>query len=138
MCQFYGSGENNATHIIHNNLFHDNQGDGLSLRGTDDAIVQITNNTIARCGDNLIRLNGSLGMRKEHIVNMNVLIEPRMNISYFDNRAYIYIENNASVKEGTGAQANVKIRTVVEAKVNVNDFYQPVSGSPVGNAGYRK
>ena len=138
MCQFYGSGENDATHIIRNNLFHDNQGDGLSLRGTDDAVVQITNNTIARCGDNLIRLNGSFGMKKAQIINMNALIEPRMDNSYFDDRAYIYIENDASVTEGAGTQANVKIRTVGEAKVNVDDFYQPLSGSPIGNAGYRK
>ena len=139
MCQFYGSGENNATHIIHNNLFRDNQwSDGLSLRGTEDAVVQITNNTIARCGNNLIRLNGYFGMEKEQIIKMNVLIEPRMEEEYFDNRAYIYIENNASATEGTGTQANVKIRTVEDAKVNVDDFYQPVSGSPIGNAGYRK
>ena len=138
ICQFYGSGENNAIHIIHNNLFRDSQNDGLSMRGTDDAVVRITNNTIARCGDNLIRLNGSFGMRKAQIINMNALIEPRMNSSYFDNRAYIYIENNGSATEGEGSQANVKIRTIEEAKVNVGDFYQPLSGSPIGSAGYKK
>ena len=45
--------------------------------------------------------------------------------------------NDVSVKEGTGTQENIKIGTIEEAKVNVNDFYQPLSGSPVGDAGYR-
>ena len=120
-------------------MFCNTQRDAVSLRGTDDAVVRITNNTIACCGDNLIRVSGNKGMVKPQIINMNALIQPRMaKPSTIDNRAYIYIENNASVTEGTGAQANVKVKTVEEAKVDVKTWYQPLSGSVLGDKGYRK
>ncbi|MET3878204.1 right-handed parallel beta-helix repeat-containing protein [Chitinophaga sp. OAE865] len=137
LIQFYGSGENGATHIIHNNLLRDNQGDGVSLRGTDKAVVQITNNTIARTGGVSLRINGYFGMTAAQIVKDNAFIQPRVSGGTIALNAYIYTENGASVTEGTGAEANSKFATVADAGVDTNNFYQPKSGSALLTTGYR-
>jgi hypothetical protein len=141
LLQFYGSGENGAKHVIHNNLFRDNQGghDGISLRGTSNAVIQITNNTVARTGGNSLRINGYDGqMVLPQIVNANAFIQPRMSTGIIYPNAYIYTEGGGTYKEGTGTLANVKVATVTAAKVDVNNYYLPLSGSPLGVAGYRK
>lgn len=141
LLQFYGSGENGSTHIIHNNLFRDNQvsNDGVSLRGTDNAIVQITSNTIAKTGGVSLRINGYNGrMVQPQVVRDNALIQPRTGGSPITANAYIYTEGGANVAEGSGSSANVKLPTVAEAGVDVNNYYQPRPGSPLSNSGYRR
>lgn len=138
LLQFYGSGEGGATHVIHNNLFRTNSNDGLSLRGTANAIVQITHNTIAKVGDNLIRLNGNSGQfTGAQIINANALIMPRMNGVIYPN-AYVYTEGGATYTEGTGVNANTRFETVTAANVDTTNYYLPNPGSPVGVSGYRK
>lgn len=138
MCQFYGAG--GGYHIIHNNLFRDNQveSSGISMRGSDNAIVQITNNTIAKSGGALLRINGYTGQTGAQIVNANALIQPRTGGGVIYPSAYIYLENGGAVTEGTGANANTRFLTVAAANVDVNNYYLPNPGSPMGASGYRK
>lgn len=138
LLQFYGSGPG---HIIRNNLFRDNQGghDGVSLRGTEQATITISNNTIARTGGNSIRINGFNGqMKAPQTIKSNVMIQPRMGGAPLYANAYIYTEGGGSYKEGTGTLANKKYATVTAAKVSTTNFYQPLSGSTIGAAGYHK
>ena len=137
LIQFYGSGENGVPHIIHNNLLRDNQGDGVSLRGTNNAVVQITNNTIARVGGVSLRINGYQGMTAPQIVNANAFIQPRVNGGSIVPNAYIYTENGGTYKEGTGTLVNTKFPTVDAAGVDVNNYYQPKSGSALLSSGFR-
>lgn len=137
LLQFYGEG---AGHVLRNNLFRDNQGghDGISLRGTKQATITISNNTVARTGGNSLRINGFDGqMTAPQIVNANVFIQPRMGGGPLYANAYIYTEGGGTYKEGTGTLANKKYATVTLAKVNTSYFYQPLSGSPIGTAGYK-
>lgn len=138
--QFFGSGENGATHIVRNNLFRDNfANDGVSFRGTDDAVVQFLNNTVARTSGVSLRINGYLGMKSNQIVNANAFIEPHTaGGANIGDRAYIYTENEAKVSEGTGANANIKLASVTAAGVDINNFYLPLSGSALLNSGFRK
>lgn len=141
LLQFYGSGENGATHKIHNNLFRDNQAghDGVSLRGIQNAVITISNNTIARTGGNSIRINGyNNQMVKPQIINDNALIQPRMAGGGIYPNAYIYTEGGGTYKEGTGTLANVKIATVTAALVDITNYYLPKAGSLLGATGYRK
>ncbi|WP_291923747.1 right-handed parallel beta-helix repeat-containing protein [Chitinophaga sp.] len=138
LIQFYGSGENGATHIIHNNLLRDNQGDGVSLRGTDKAVVQITNNTIARTGGVSLRINGYQGMTAPQIVNGNAFIQPRVNGGAIYPNAYIYTENGGTYTEGTGVNANTKFATTDAAGVDINNYYQPKANSALLTTGFRK
>lgn len=137
LLQFYGAG---AGHILRNNLFRDNQGghDGISLRGTDQATITISNNTVARTGGNSLRINGYNGqMTAAQIVNANVFIQPRMAGGPIYANAYIYTEGGGTYKEGTGTLANKKYSTVSSALVNTSYYYQPLSGSTIGAAGYK-
>jgi hypothetical protein len=140
LLQFYGSGENGSVHIIHNNLFCNNQegNDGMSLRGTNNAMIRITNNTVAKTGGNCIRVSGYKGMTAAQIANSNALMQPRTGGTPIYPNAYIYTEGGATVIEGTGDNANTKFATVAAAEVDVNNFYQPQTGSPVAVSGYRK
>lgn len=138
MLQFYGSGAGGATHVIHNNLFRAGAQDGVSLRGSDNAIVQFTNNTIAETGGNSLRLNGYTGMKGAQIVNGNAFIRPINASSGITAKNYIYVEQGATVKEGTGTLENKKVPTYNLAKLDVANYCTPLAGSPVGNAGYRK
>lgn len=136
-CQFYGSGENNASHVISNNLFTDNQSDGISMRGTDNAIVHITNNTVACTKGNSIRINGYTGMKGKQIVAANALIAPNGGVN-ISPRFYIYVEQGGDASEGIGNEENKKFKTASEAGVNTAEYYRPQQGSSLGNAGYRK
>lgn len=143
LLQFYGSGENGVPHVIYNNLFYGNQNDGISFRGSNNAVVQITNNTIANTGNVATRFNGFNGMTTSQLLNLNLIIRPVVNSNPNPEtnpptaRQYIYTENGASVTEGTGPNANFKYATVELADVDPNYFYQPNPGSPIGNSGYR-
>lgn len=138
LCQFYGSGENGATHIIHNNLFRSNQEklDGVSLRGTNKAVVKVTNNTIAKTGGVSLRVNGYNGMTAAQIVNANAFIQPYTGGGYISSKAYVYVENGAKVIEGTGSLVNKRYATVTAAKVNTSHF-QPLPGSTMLPSGYK-
>jgi hypothetical protein len=137
MLQFYGSGENGATHIMNNNLFRGNQLDGVSLRGTANAVVRFTNNTIAVTMGNSLRLNGSTGMKSAQIINANAFIRPLNAAAVIYPKNYIYVEDGAAAVEGTGTLANKKFPTWLSAKVDAV-YYQPLAGSTMGTAGYRK
>ncbi|HVI45288.1 MAG TPA: right-handed parallel beta-helix repeat-containing protein [Chitinophaga sp.] len=140
MLQFYGSGENGAQHIIHNNLFANSKSahDGISLRGTDKALVTVSNNTVARAGGVSLRINGYFGMTTAVNVNGNAFIEPRTFGGTVTLNSYIYTENTGSAIEGTSINANAKFATVADAGVDANNMYQPVSTSKLASAGYRK
>jgi len=135
LCQFYGSG---ANHIFNNNLFRNNQGDGVSMRGSDNAIVTFTNNTIAYAKGNCLRINGYSGQTGANIVNANAFIAPLNGVGAIALKNYIYTENNARVTEGTGDNENKKFVSSLAALVNVSNYYLPLVGSPMGLAGYRK
>ena len=137
-CQFYGSGEDGGTHIINNNLFTDNQSDGISMRGTENAIVRIINNTIACTKGNSLRINGYTGMRGKQIVKSNVFIAPNMGGKGVNIRNYIYVEERGDAIEGDGIEENKKFETAFEAGVNTAEYYRPKQGSSIGNAGYRR
>ncbi len=138
LCQFYGSGGSGVTHIIHNNLFRNGSGDGVSMRGYANAIVQFTNNTIAYTMGNSLRINGSTGQTGVQIVSGNAFIRPHNAVAPIYDKYYIYTEQNAKVQEGTGTLVNKKFPTWASAKVNAANYYLPLAGSPMGTAGYRK
>ncbi|PWV51417.1 right-handed parallel beta-helix repeat-containing protein [Chitinophaga sp. S165] len=136
-CQFYGSGENGATHIISNNLFADNQGDGISMRGTENAIVKITNNTVACTKGNSLRINGYTGMKGKQIVSGNVFIAPNGGTGA-NIRNYVYVEEGGDATEGVKNEENKKFETLLAAGVNPAAYYHPREGSSIGAAGYRR
>lgn len=140
LIQFYGSGENGATHIIKNNLLANNQGDGVSMRGTDNAVVQILNNTIANPGGVCLRINGYQGMTKPQIVQANAFIQPKPINGAVSFNAYVYTENGGTYTEpaATAANANTRIATLAAAGVNTSNYYQPAANSALGTSGYRK
>ncbi|HJT73587.1 MAG TPA: hypothetical protein VJ720_06200, partial [Chitinophaga sp.] len=45
---------------------------------------------------------------------------------------------NGAVLEGTGELENKKFYTLNSAGVNPSNYYLPLSGSPMGRAGYRR
>ncbi|WP_454492346.1 right-handed parallel beta-helix repeat-containing protein [Chitinophaga lutea] len=138
--QFFASGENGAKHIVNNNLFADNfANDGVSFRGTDNAVVQFSNNTVARTYGVSLRFNGYEGMKTAQQVYSNALIQPRTTGGFtIDARSYIYTENEAVVQEGTGATANTKFANTALAGIDVNNLFQPTANSQLGTTGYRK
>ncbi|MBW8687893.1 right-handed parallel beta-helix repeat-containing protein [Chitinophaga rhizophila] len=138
LLQFYGSGQNGATHIIHNNLFRNGQLEGVSLRGTANAVVRFTNNTVAWTKGNSLRLNGSTGMKAAQIINGNAFIRPINGVPNISVRNYIYAEAGATFTEGTGSLANKKFPTVQSSKTDIANLYYPLTGSQMGVAGYRK
>lgn len=138
LCQFYGSGGSGVTHIIHNNLFRNTQLDGVSMRGSANAIVQFTNNTIAYTGGNSLRINGLTGQKGAQIVNANAFIRPINGAATIYPKNYIYLEQGAVVIEGTGTLANKKFPTYASAQVDAANYYYPLPGSLMGTAGYRR
>jgi hypothetical protein len=121
LCQFYGSGTN---HIIKNNMFADNVGDGVSMRGAAGAAVQFLNNTVANTGGNNLRINGYTGQTGTNIVRGNVFIAPLKGVGTIYTKYYIYTENGAVVSEGTGSLANFKFATVAASGATATNYYQ--------------
>lgn len=138
LCQFYGSGAGGARHIFTNNLFRNNQLDGVSMRGSDNAIVTFSNNTVAYTKGNCVRINGYGGQIGSNILNSNLLIAPLNGIGTIYPKYYIYLENNAKVIEGTATYVNMKFLTSIAALVDVANYYSPLTGSLIGTAGYRR
>jgi hypothetical protein len=138
LLQFFGSGENGSKHVIKNNLFRDNFAyEGAIFRGTNNAVVQFTNNTVARTEGVTLRFYTNGDVPPKQVLYANALIQPRKSGGTVDDRAYIYLEPNASVEEGAGGNANTKFATTAAAGVDVNNFYQPLNGT-LGSSGYRK
>ena len=136
--QFFGSGETGAQHTVTNNLFRDNTAnDGVTFRGTDDAIIKFTNNTVARPFGVGLRINGLLGQKGKQLISANAFIQPRTGGGVVDDRAYIYTENGGQVTEGTGANINTKFPTIAAAGVDVNNYFQPLPGSALLSTGFR-
>lgn len=132
LCQFYGSG---TSHIIKNNVFADNEGDGVSMRGAAGASVQFLNNTVANTRGNNLRINGYTGQTGRNIVNGNVFIAPLKGIGTIYPKYYIYTENGAVVAEGTGSLANYKFATVAKAGTSASNYYQITNTALTG--GYK-
>jgi hypothetical protein len=129
LCQFYGSG---TAHIIKNNLFADNEGDGVSMRGAGGASVQFLNNTVANTKGNNLRINGYGGQTGRNIVSGNVFIAPLKGIGTIYPKYYIYTENGAVVTEGTGSLTNFKFATVAKAGTSASSLYQIVNKALTG------
>jgi hypothetical protein len=138
LCQFYGSGANGSRHIFTNNLFRNNQLDGVSMRGNENAVVTFSNNTVAYTKGNCVRINGYAGQTAANIMNSNALIAPHYGVGTIYTSYYIYVENNAKATEGTGAYVNKKFLTSTAAGVDVLNYYFPLTGSLMGTAGYRR
>lgn len=129
--QFHGSGENNSTHIVHNNLFVNSQSNGMGIYGLiDAATINITNNTIAECQLFAIQVNGKYYEILAKL-NNNVFMECYQKDP--SSLKYIRTMNNGKVEEFD----NKIFDTVKNAKVDPLNYYQPLSGSSVGNAGYK-
>ncbi|WP_159063565.1 right-handed parallel beta-helix repeat-containing protein [Parabacteroides bouchesdurhonensis] len=128
--QFHGSNENNASHIVCNNLFVNGQSSGMGIYGlTDAATIHISNNTIANCFSFAVQANGKY-YNTQVILNNNVYIA--CSLQNDTPGKYIRKMNDAIVTQENDKQFN----SVSEAQVDINNFYSPLPGSPVGNAGY--
>jgi hypothetical protein len=101
--QFYGVGVLGKSHAVINNYFNNNQGDMMSLRGSNGAIVYIKNNNITDAGPtgNLVRVNGYYNKLAgkdvvQAVVSDNILAGPHNNMAtggtVYD-KYYIYSEN---------------------------------------------
>jgi hypothetical protein len=127
--QFYGTG---SAHIVKNNLFADNESDGVSMRGAGNAAVQFINNTVANVKGNSLRINGYSGQTGKNIVNNNVFIAPLKGVGTIYPKYYIYLENGAIATEGTGSLANYKFATVAAAKTTSSNLYQIINTTLTG------
>jgi hypothetical protein len=135
LCQFYGSG---TAHVFKNNLFSDNEGDGVSMRGAAGAAVQFLNNTVANTKGNSLRINGYTGQTGKNIVNGNVFIAPLKGVGTIYAKYYVYTENGAVVTEGTGTLANTKFPTVAASGTSYSNYYQLLTAKTSVKTGYIK
>ena len=136
LCQFYGSGEKGATHFIYHNLFMNNESDGISVRGSANAIVWIGYNTIANTRGNNVRLNGYTGMKAAQFVYGNVLVAPLKGQGTIYNKNYIYIEQGATATEGNGVYQNKKLPTMAAAGAGNRNFQTLVGQEQTGAPGF--
>lgn len=129
--QFHGSGENNSTHTVHNNLFVNSQSNGMGIYGLNDAAtIDITNNTIAGCQLFGIQVNGKYYDTFVKL-NNNVFVECYQKVP--TSLKYIRIMNNGKVEESD----NKIFDTLINAKIDPQNYYQPLPGSSIGNSGYK-
>lgn len=129
--QFHGSGENNSIHTVHNNLFVNSQSSGMGIYGlNDDATINISNNTIAGCQLFAIQVNGRYNETLVKL-NNNVFVECYQKDPSL--LKYIRIMNNGKVEESE----NKTFDTLINAKIDPQNYYQPLQGSSIGNAGYK-
>ncbi len=135
LIQFQGANENQPSKdVIRNNLLvNSSAGNGIGLY--DYANLTVTNNTIVHSGGYTIRANGrNVQMTGEHSISNNVFIESRVGVTTSEKDPYLKVENGAKVKES----GNLRFASVKDAKVDANNYYRPVAGSTIGNAGYKK
>lgn len=132
LIQFHGAGEGNATHVIQNNLLVNTEGSGMGIYGaTDAATIQINNNTVVGCQAYAIQSNGKYFETKVELSN-NVFISYYLKDPTF--QKYIWVINDSKVEETN----NKLFDTPANAMVDPTNYYQPLPGSPIGNAGYKK
>lgn len=130
MLQIFAEGPDSATVI--NNLFARNQGEGVSMRGTNNLVVNFSNNTVAYTGGNNVRINGYFGAKEQNILKKNLLIQPRMNGGTVYANAYIYLENSGAALDSDNK------KFPVGATAQLDAFYKPLPLSPALGYGYTK
>lgn len=131
MFQFFGAG--NSPHKVHNNLFVNSTSTGIAIY--DEGEVEISNNTVVNCQGFSLKVNARKAKARTTTVNANVFIGSRIgkdNSRLTD--IYINTEGGAIIKES----GNFRFNSIKEARVDSAYFYQPVSGSSIGKAGYKK
>jgi hypothetical protein len=130
-------GSNGSFVRIHNNLFANNfinngGNDGCTFKGTNGLAIEFYDNTVVKTGGNNLRFYTGCC----HLLNRNLLIQPRMAGGTISNRAYIYDEPGVTWIEGTGSNSNGKYPDVITANVDPNNWYAPNPGSPATGKGY--
>jgi len=132
MIQVYAEG--GAPGKITNNLLVNNQAStdasGISLRGTNDLVVELSNNTVVSTGSSTIRVNGYYGQKSKQVISNNILAQPRY-IAAIGARNYIY-EENGGVFIDVG---NQKFQTLADAKLDSK--FIPVAGTTAAGFGYK-
>ena len=129
--EFHGSGENNSSHIVHNNLFANSQSNGMGIYGLiDAATINISNNTIVGCQLFAVQVNGKY---YETLANLhhNAFVECYQKEP--SSSKYIRIMNNGKVEESD----NKEFGSINSAEIDPHNYYHPLPGSPMENAGYR-
>lgn len=132
LIQFHGANEGNATHLIHNNLLVNTEGSGIGIYGaTDAATIKISNNTVVDCQTYAIQTNGNDYKTKVELCK-NIFV------SYYQkapsSQKYIWIIRGSEVEETD----NILFDNPINAMIDPDNFYQPLPGSTVGDAGYKK
>ena len=136
--QFYGSGGDDPHHLT-DNTFQHNQGDMISLRGSNKALVYITKNNILHAGPsgNLIRVNGlTNGEPKQAIITDNILAGPLNDgkgTVYPKN--FIYTEQGATIDESGNIKSNTRATVPVTLDFSVKTLVGPKS--PDSNQNFR-
>ena len=129
--EFHGSGENNSSHIVHNNLFANSQSNGMGIYGLiDAATINISNNTIVGCQLFAVQVNGKY---YDNLANLhhNAFVECYQKEP--SSSKYIRIMNNGKVEESD----NKEFGSINSAEIDPHNYYHPLPGSPMENAGYR-
>lgn len=129
----FGTGLNGAAyHRVTNNFFYENtnNADGITIRGTDQLVVQIINNTVAATPGNLIRVNSYFekGTKPPMIISKNLLIKPVSGGGAVYPKNYIYLENGATATESS----NYKFATLTAAGFDASYNRLPTSPVPLG------
>lgn len=133
--QVYAEGGGRAD--IENNLMYRNSLDGISMRGSNNLIVNLKRNTIAYTGGNAIRINGYTGQTGFNIIEQNIIAEPAKNSGEVLPQSYIYLENGGKALESsTPPQDNKKYQTGAEVNWNEGNFFKPNTGSTAIGYGY--
>lgn len=127
--------EGGASSVILNNLLVNNSfGEGVFIRGTNNLVVELMNNTIVGSTSQNVRVNGSSGAKGKQIISGNILAGPKTWLDFFGDRNFIYTEEGGTFQELT----NAKFRAVADAKLDPANAYQPVTGSTADGLGYEK
>jgi len=130
--QFFG--DKNSTHRLENNLIVGGKSTAIAVY--DGGRVEITNNTIVDAGRYAVKANARKEKNPEVVwVNNNVFIEMlQINRESWATDFYFHTERGALIED----VGNKKFDDIKEAVVDSSNYYQPLAGSPIGNAGYRK
>lgn len=132
LIQFHGADEGNATHAIHNNLLVNSQESGIGIYGaTDAATILITNNTVVGCQSFAVQANGKYYETKVELFNNVFMSCYQKDLSL---QQYIRVMNGAEVKDTDNKQFDTATNAIVDPK----NFYQPLPGSSIGDAGYKR
>ncbi len=132
MLQVYA--EDGEVKDIVNNLFANNKGEAVFIRGTNALAVNFINNTVVAPGGTTFRVNGYFGGTGKNVVRKNLFVQPSgVGGIIYPNR-YIYLENGGAASD----EDNAKIPTLAEAKLSSDGFYSPAIDSKAAGYGYVK